>query len=491
MFFFDLSYVLASYAGYGGEVEAESYGSIAPRGTTVTLSMIRPAGERKARQAPFGVAVVLPSLLRPDLTRAVRSVFAQDFADRVQILVGVDVPDGDPEQLEALVRECPSHIALDVFDPGYSTSVRHGGIHENRVSGSLRTILTFAANSRYIAYLDDDNWWAPNHLSSLRAAVDGTDWSWSKRWFVGPGEDQPICVDEWESVGLDAGVFRETFGGFVDPSSLMIDKLRCRDAVPAWANTAFSDGRGADRLVFEVLAKNYRPQGTGLATSYYTINPDDILHVARLRWFRQKGLQLSVAVAGSDVTIAALLGAGGEAAAIPAPSPALDDGKDPVFHALLSALKPRDALVVGDPEGELAIHLVQALRNAGSAAPVLAIAPRGARAYQRVEERFVAAGLTGALWLMPKEKSIDDLLEQRATTDLLRIGPAVVGAAELDRLWPLLRPGGLLIGPGQGNKVVERFARTHGGDLARLRLSQLGACWIIEKGAGDPLPSRD
>ncbi len=446
--------------------------------------MIRPSGERTARQAPFGVAVVLPSLLRPDLTRAVRSVFAQDFGDRVQILVGVDVPLGDPEQLEGLVQECPSHIALDVFDPGYSTSVRHGGVHENRVSGSLRTILTFAANSRYVAYLDDDNWWAPNHLSSLRTAIDGADWSWSKRWFVGPGEREPICVDEWESVGLDAGVFRERFGGFVDPSSLMIDKLRCREAVPAWANTAFSDGRGSDRLVFDVLAKNYRPQGTGLATSYYTINPDDILHVARLRWFRQKGLQLSEKIVGSDVTIAAIVGAGGEMAATPAPPPALDDGRDPVFRELLSALKPRDALVVGDPEGEVAIHLVEALRKAGSAAPVLAIAPIGARAYERIEERFAAAGLAGALWLMPRAKNVDDLLEQAATTDLLRLGPAIVGAAELARLWPLLRPGGLMIGPGQGNKVIERFARARGGDLARMRLSQLGACWIIEKGAG-------
>lgn len=448
--------------------------------------MIRPAGDRKARQAPFGVAVVLPSLLRPDLTRAVRSVFAQDFGDRVQILLGVDVPLGDPGQIDGLVQECPSHIALDVFDPGYSTSVRHGGVHENRVSGSLRTILTFAANSRYIAYLDDDNWWAPNHLSSLRASIDDADWSWSKRWFVGPGEGEPICVDEWESVGLDAGVFRETFGGFVDPSSLMIDKLRCREAVPAWANTAFSDGRGSDRLVFDVLAKSYRPQGTGLATSYYTINPDDILHVARLRWFRQKGLRLSEAVAGSGLTIAGIVGSLGEAAAEPAVPPALDDGSDPVFRELLIALKPRDALVLGDPEGALAIHLGRALRNAGSVAPVLAIASNGVRAHAKIEQRFAAAGLTGALWLMPRAQGIDDLLEQRATTDLLRLGPAVVGAAELERLWPLLRAGGLLMGPGRGNKMIERFARSHGGDLARVRLAQVGTCWIIEKGAGSP-----
>ena len=444
------------------------------------MSMIRPAGERTARQAPFGVAVVLPSLLRPDLTRAVRSVFAQDYCDRVQILIGVDVPLGDPGQIDGLVQECPSHVALDVFDPGYSTSVRHGGVHENRVSGSLRTILTFVANSRYIAYLDDDNWWAPNHLSSLRAAIEGADWSWSKRWFVGPGDREPICVDEWESVGLDAGVFREKFGGFVDPSSLMIDKLRCRDAVPAWANTPFSDGRGSDRLVFDVLAKNYRPHGTGLATSFYTINPDDILHVVRLGWFREKGLRLSKAIAGHGLTIAEIIASSGNPPGPDAVPISLDDGRDPIFRDVLTALKPRDALVLGDGHGELAVHLTLALRSAGTAASVLAVAPVGAGIHARMAKRIAAAGLEGALWLMPTAaRGVEALLEQGATTDLLRLGLASVGITELERIWPLLRLGGLLI----GNGMIERFARDHGSDLARIRLSRIGPCWIIEKGA--------
>ena len=45
-------------------------------------------------QTSFDVAVVMPTLLRPSLKRAVESVFAQDVRGRVQILIGVDVAEG-------------------------------------------------------------------------------------------------------------------------------------------------------------------------------------------------------------------------------------------------------------------------------------------------------------------------------------------------------------------------------------------------------------
>ena len=49
----------------------------------------------------FDVAVVIPSLLRPTLPRALRSVFAQDFQGSVQILIGIDAP-ATPDILAAM-----------------------------------------------------------------------------------------------------------------------------------------------------------------------------------------------------------------------------------------------------------------------------------------------------------------------------------------------------------------------------------------------------
>jgi len=43
----------------------------------------------------FDAAVVMPTLLRPSLERAVRSVFAQDLGGRIQLLIGVDCPSSE------------------------------------------------------------------------------------------------------------------------------------------------------------------------------------------------------------------------------------------------------------------------------------------------------------------------------------------------------------------------------------------------------------
>ena len=80
-------------------------------------------------QQPFDVAVVIQTILRPSLLQAVRSVFAQDFAGRVQILIGVDKAEGDPALIDTLRGECPANFALTFIDPGYSTSQRHGGLY--------------------------------------------------------------------------------------------------------------------------------------------------------------------------------------------------------------------------------------------------------------------------------------------------------------------------------------------------------------------------
>ena len=49
----------------------------------------------------FDVAVVMPSLLRPQLRDALRSIFAQDLIGRIQVLIGIDTLEGDCSLLES------------------------------------------------------------------------------------------------------------------------------------------------------------------------------------------------------------------------------------------------------------------------------------------------------------------------------------------------------------------------------------------------------
>lgn len=149
----------------------------------------------------------------------------------------------------------------------------------------MRTILSYAARSRLVAYLDDDNWWAADHLSTLTRAVAGHDWAFSLRWYVDADTDTPLCVDRWESVGQSAGVFEKKYGGFVDPSCLLIDKVACESALRLWCHPLPGDttGMSADRTVFAYL-RGKRGIGTERATAYYRMGASDANHSARLRW---------------------------------------------------------------------------------------------------------------------------------------------------------------------------------------------------------------
>ena len=242
-------------------------------------------------QQPFDAAVVIQTIGRPTLVQAVQSVFTQDCGGRIQILIGVDKRQGDPTLIDQLRAECPDHVALTILDPGYSTSQRHGGLYSNYFGGSLRTVLSYLANSRFVAYLDDDNWYAPQHLSALLAAIDGKSWAFSQRILVDRKADEVICNDEWESRGPGRGVYDRAFGGFVGTSGLMLDKLACHEILPTWSISRFARGDGEDRMVFERL-KGLPYGSTEQYTVFYRTNLDGA-HPYLLWKYRQAGVDLT------------------------------------------------------------------------------------------------------------------------------------------------------------------------------------------------------
>lgn len=232
------------------------------------------------------VAVVMPSVLRPSLLTAVESVYAQDIGGTVHLLIGVDTALGGRAVLDAVAARRPGNVFVTLFDPGFSTSARHGGLWPAYDGGALRTILSYLAHSRLIAYLDDDNWWAPDHLSGLCAAIQGHAWAFSLRWFTDTAGEAVLCEDDWESVGPGAGVFKRKFGGWADPNTIMVDKVACEPVFRGWCHPVPGDAKAmsADRRVFHALKENYSWGATGRASVYYRPDPMDPSHPRR--WAR-------------------------------------------------------------------------------------------------------------------------------------------------------------------------------------------------------------
>lgn len=233
--------------------------------------------ERETSAGEFTFSVVMPTALRDTLPQALQSVFAQNLPGRIETLIGVDVPLGTPEVVERACRERPENHEVVLFYPGYSTSVRHGGLHPAWDGGVLRIVLSYLARSRRVAYLDDDNWWSKDHLSLMAAALQGSDWAWSYRWFVHPASRKPICVDKWESIGPDGkGTFAH-LGGWVDPNCLAIDKIACESVLRWWGIPLRNckTGGTADRNLFRILRENFRAGSTNQPTVFYTVNERD------------------------------------------------------------------------------------------------------------------------------------------------------------------------------------------------------------------------
>lgn len=227
-------------------------------------------------QRPADVAVLISTLLRPCIANAVQSVYAQDFPGRIQIVVGVDKREEPSADLDAIFAARPDNVSAIVLAPPYSTSMRHGGVHTALDGGAMRALLSFLANARFVAYLDDDNTYQPDHLRRLMEAIQGKAWAHSLRMLVDDETDQDIVADRWDSVGVGRGRFAAQ-GGFVDTNCLLVDKVLAARAFGRWSESGTGQpGLTADRNFFAAIKD--APHGrVESATVRYRIRSNNIL----------------------------------------------------------------------------------------------------------------------------------------------------------------------------------------------------------------------
>jgi len=106
------------------------------------------------------VSVVIPTILRPELKRAIESVRQQDYSGRVELLVVADV---EERRADAWSYSMSADEHLIVTGGG-----RRGGGARNE--GIQR------ARGEWIAFLDDDDEWTRQHLRALMSRVAEAGW---------------------------------------------------------------------------------------------------------------------------------------------------------------------------------------------------------------------------------------------------------------------------------------------------------------------------
>jgi len=174
---------------------------------------------------------------------------------RIQVLVGFDIGGALPDFLYPILERRPSNVSVVMLHLPYSTAMRHGGPHVAADGGALRTILSYMANSRYVAYLDDDNRWTPRHLRLLRQAIAGRAYAFAPRMLIDEESGRRIGQDIWDSVGPGKGRMAAD-GGFVDPNCLVVDKIAVGDVLGRWAQAINVGNRiSSDRWFFTGISK--------------------------------------------------------------------------------------------------------------------------------------------------------------------------------------------------------------------------------------------
>lgn len=107
----------------------------------------------------LGVSVVIPCYNSARFIReTLDSVFAQDYAGTLEVLVA---DDGSDDGSRDIVRSYGTHVRLLVR-----------GAHENRSASCARNRCLRAATQPLVAFLDADDLWLPGHLSTLATVLE-------------------------------------------------------------------------------------------------------------------------------------------------------------------------------------------------------------------------------------------------------------------------------------------------------------------------------
>jgi hypothetical protein len=140
------------------------------------LTCAEPIHAANALADPFAeglISVVIPTYRRPDLLRrAIDSALAQSYPHIEVLVVGDACPDFD--------------VPDDPRIRSWNLDVHHGDGGAGPRNHALKTM----ARGSLVAYLDDDNVWQPDHLSSLAEALGTNAFAFSSYTALG---EEIIC----------------------------------------------------------------------------------------------------------------------------------------------------------------------------------------------------------------------------------------------------------------------------------------------------------
>jgi glycosyltransferase involved in cell wall biosynthesis len=185
------------------------------------------------------VAVVTPTIGSAHLKQCVESIENQSYTDIVHYIF----VDGYAHR-------------KNVFDKCVESSTTKFVVLEDNVGQGwyghrVYAACSFLVNADVICYLDEDNWFEPNHVQSLVDVLnEGNDWAYSLRKIYDK-DGNYLCEDNCESLGKWPVYFDDNVN-HIDTSSFAVRKDVAVKVGHAWYGQW-----GADRQFFNILKKHF------------------------------------------------------------------------------------------------------------------------------------------------------------------------------------------------------------------------------------------
>ena len=189
----------------------------------------------------YDIAVVTPSIGRPELKNAINSVRDQILTPEMSVKHYV-VFDG----IEAKARYRGA-LPLSVCEMTIPFNTGAEGFYGHKIMGAMCSLL----KENWVCFLDDDNTFEPDHLSKMVAAAHGKDWVFSFRNMILDGK--LYHRDTYESLGPYRTVSDDpNYKFLIDTNCYMIKRPIALSAWNAWLT-----GWGADRVLADYLMKHF------------------------------------------------------------------------------------------------------------------------------------------------------------------------------------------------------------------------------------------
>ncbi len=186
-------------------------------------------------------AVIIPSTGSDEVRTAIESVLLQSHPS-VRACVVVDGPQFETS-FRAVTRDLPpGDMQVTVLEE----NVGSNGFYGHRIYAAF----THLVNSDYVLYLDQDNWFDPDHVAASIAKIEttGADWSFSLRKVCSPSGTF-LFNDDCESLGK---WMAWTNTRHVDTSTYCLKRDVAVKVASCWHG-----GWGQDRVFFSALSLHF------------------------------------------------------------------------------------------------------------------------------------------------------------------------------------------------------------------------------------------